>query len=224
MSSYELWYFPITALGEPIRMAFAVGGVPLKDTRVPGSEWGAKKPEAPYGQMPVLTVTQEDGSSMKMAQARSILRYVGKFLQHEGEPLYPTDPVLAFKCDEVIDLVEDARAKFVPTFKIKDETERNAARLALVQPDGAMYPFFKMLDARLAGTWATGAGLSIADLYITGVLAIFEQPTFLDGFPADTFKDFPNILKCRELVCNIPALKEHYKDEDPAGIRGLFKA
>ena len=36
---------------------------------------------------PVLTVTQEDGSSMKMAQARSILRYVGKFLQHEGEPL-----------------------------------------------------------------------------------------------------------------------------------------
>ena len=37
-------------------------------------------------------------------------------------------------------------------------------------------------------------------------------------------EDFPNILKCRELVCNIPALKEHYKDEDPAGIRGLFKA
>ena len=49
----------------------------------------------------MLTVTQEDGSSIKMAQSRSILRYVGKFLQHEGEPLYPTDPVLAFKCDEV---------------------------------------------------------------------------------------------------------------------------
>lgn len=25
--------------------------------------------------------------------------------------------------------------------------------------------------------------------YVTGVLAIFQQPTFLDGFPADTFKD-----------------------------------
>ena len=32
MPEYELFYFPITGLGEPIRLAFALGGIPFKDT------------------------------------------------------------------------------------------------------------------------------------------------------------------------------------------------
>ena len=31
MPEYELFYWPITGLGEPIRLAFVVGGIPFKD-------------------------------------------------------------------------------------------------------------------------------------------------------------------------------------------------
>jgi len=221
-ASYSLMYFPITALGEPIRMALAMGGLEFEDKRVPGTEWGELKASTPYGQMPVLTVTEEDGSVKQMAQCRSILRYLGKIISCEGKPLYPTDPFLAFKCDEVMDLVEDCRMKFMPTFSIKDEAEKQAARLALVSEGGSMIPALQHLEDRLGGTWATGDAVSIADLYVTAVLAIFEQPTFLDGFPEKTYASFPNILKCREMVISLAPLKDYYKDAE--GIRSHFKA
>merc|ERR1711998_275465 len=171
--------------------------------------------------MPVLTITEDDGTVKQMAQCRSILRYLGKVISNAGVPLYPTDPFLAFKVDEVIDLVEDARMKFVPTFNIKDEEERNAARLALVSEGGAMMPMLQMLNDRLGGTWANGESVSIADVYVATVLSIFEQPTFLDGFPEGTYTPFPHIVKCREMVCALPAVKEYYKDAE--GIRSHFK-
>ena len=220
---YKLQYFPITALGEPIRMTFALVGTPLEDERVPGSEWADKKAAMPYGQMPVLTVTESDGSSTKMSQAKSILRYLGKIFMYEGRPLYPADPVLAYKCDEVMDLIEDIRGPFVKTFAIKDEGEKKAARLALVSEGGAMLEKISMLEARLGGTWVNGDSLSIADIYVTCTLADFEQPTFLDGFPEGTYAKFPNILKLRSMVVSLPPVVEHYKSEAPDSIRSTLK-
>ena len=55
----KLMYFPITALGEPIRMMFSLSGVALEDERIPGKEWGDRKAEMPYGQMLVLTITED---------------------------------------------------------------------------------------------------------------------------------------------------------------------
>merc|ERR1711998_346086 len=78
MPSYSLKYFPITALGEPIRMTMAIGGLEFEDRRIPGAEWKDLKADTPYGQMPVLTITEDDGTVKQMAQCRSILRYLGK--------------------------------------------------------------------------------------------------------------------------------------------------
>jgi glutathione S-transferase len=128
------------------------------------------------------------------------------------------------RCDEVIDLVEDIRFHFVKAFSIPDEEEKKAARLALVSEGGAMYALIAMLDARLGGTWANGHAISVADLYVTCVLADYEQPTFLDGFPEGTFASFPNILKLRQMVVSLPAVVEHYKNEDAGAIRATLKA
>jgi glutathione S-transferase len=222
MATYKLNYFPITALGEPIRAAFALAGIPFEDERIPGDKWGELKPTLPPGsQMPILHVT-EGGKTEMMFQSRAILRYVGTIGSYNGSKLYPDDPKERFYCDEVIEMVEDVRPLFVSTFSIQDQAEKEAARLALVQPDGKMYPGLKKLNDRLGKfQFSAGDKPTIADLYAVMVLHIFQQPTFLDGFKDDTFKDMPNITALRQRLCSLPPLKEHYKDAE--GIRAPFK-
>jgi len=227
MPAYKVTYFPITALGEPIRATLALAGIPFEDERVPGEEWGKRKsdPASPFfgQQMPALTITADDSSQQVLFQSKSILRYVGKIGKYDGKALYPEDPMAAYWCDMVIDMVEDIRPLMIPSFAIADQAEKEAARLALVTaPDGKMLAPLKKLDEQLAKSpFAAGDSVSIADLYVVIVCHLFQQPSFLDGFPADTFKAFPNITALKDRVMALPPLKDYYKDAD--GIRAPFK-
>ena len=85
MPEYELFYFPITGLGEPLRLTFLVAGVPFKDT-TPANDTSfndrktAAHPYSPEaGGLPVLTI---DGKAY--AQSRAILRYLGRIFSYEG--------------------------------------------------------------------------------------------------------------------------------------------
>eukprot|EP00414_Alexandrium_minutum_P001713 CAMPEP_0113818054 /NCGR_PEP_ID=MMETSP0328-20130328/48_1 /TAXON_ID=39455 /ORGANISM="Alexandrium minutum" /LENGTH=350 /DNA_ID=CAMNT_0000785989 /DNA_START=92 /DNA_END=1144 /DNA_ORIENTATION=+ /assembly_acc=CAM_ASM_000350 len=221
--TFKLNYFPITALGEPIRMTFALAKVPFEDEPIPGDKWGSEvKPTLPPGsQMPILHITQGDTTEM-LFQSRAILRYVGSLGSYKGVKLYPSAPKPRYYCDEVIEMVEDFRPLIVPTFAIEDEAEKLKARAALVAPDGKMYPGIKKLNERLGKfTFAAGEKPSIADAYVVSVCFMFQQPTFVDGMPSDTFKDFPNITALKDKFCALPPLKDYYKDAE--GIRAPFK-
>lgn len=43
-STYKLSYFPITALGEPIRFLFSYGNIDFEDIRVEEEKWPQVKP------------------------------------------------------------------------------------------------------------------------------------------------------------------------------------
>jgi len=221
-ATFKLNYFPITALGEPIRATLALAGIPFENDVVPGDRWKDLKPTLPDGsQMPILHATQGENTEM-MFQSRAILRYVGSIGSYKGVRLYPTGPKARYYCDEVIEMVEDFRPKFASTFDIKDQAEKEAARKALVQPDGAMYPGMMKLNERLGKfPFAAGDKPSIADVYVVIVCFMFQQPTFLDGFPDDTYKDMPNITALKDKLMALPPLKEYYKDAE--GIRAPFK-
>eukprot|EP00871_Galdieria_phlegrea_P004094 jgi/Galph1/4686/GphlegSOOS_G3321.1 len=80
MTQYELTYFNIRGLGEPIRLLFEDNGVAYKDNRVEaGEEWQRVKQEGiasgsiPFGQMPVL----KDGD-FYIAQSGAILRHLAR--------------------------------------------------------------------------------------------------------------------------------------------------
>jgi len=222
MATYKLNYFPITALGEPIRVTFALAGIPFEDEPLPGAKWGEVKASLPEGsQMPILHMTA-GGKTEMMFQSRAILRYVGSIGSYEGTKLYPDDPMARYYCDEVIEMIEDIRPHVAATFAITDEAERNAARAALVAADGKMYPGLKKLNDRLAKfPFAAGDKPTVADAYVIFVTHMFQQPTFFDGFPADTFKDLPNITALKNKFCALPPMKEYYKDAE--GIRAPFK-
>lgn len=223
--TYKLSYFPITALGEPIRATFALGGIPFVDDRVPGEEWGKRKADpasAFFGkQMPALELNE--GSSKKyLFQSRAILRYIGTIARYEGKPLYPKDLLEAYFCDEVIEMVEDIRGPLPATFAIKDQAEKEAARAALIKPEGKMFGPLTKLNERLGQfKFAAGDAPTIADLYAVTVIYMFQAPSFIDGFPAGSLQPFPNIVALKDRVMALPPLAKYYKDAE--GIRAPFK-
>lgn len=42
--AYKVQYFPITALGEPIRFLLSYGGIEFEDERIEKEKWPAVKP------------------------------------------------------------------------------------------------------------------------------------------------------------------------------------
>jgi len=205
-------------------MAFTLAGIPFDDNRCTGEQWGEMKklPKYAGNQMPLLEIKNSDGSEQLLVQSRAILRYVGSIGSFNGAPLYPSDPMQRYHCDEAIEVVEDFRPHMAPTFAIQDQAEKEAARLALVRPGGKMYDGLKKLNDRLGKfAFCAGDAPSVADCYVVSVAYMFQQPTFLDGFPADTFAEFPNIVALRDRLCSLPPLKAHYASAD--GIRESFK-
>ena len=74
--SLKLTYFDIHGgRGEPARLALSIGGLSVEDDRVAPSDWPARKPDTPFGALPVLEV---DGQTL--AQSNAINRYVGKLI------------------------------------------------------------------------------------------------------------------------------------------------
>jgi len=123
MPKLKLTYFDLHGgRGEPARLALSMGGIPFKDDRVASSDWTARKPDTPFGALPVLEV---DGQTL--AQSNAINRYVGKLTD-----LYPPDPWQAALCDEVMEAVEDISTKLAATLFLPDE-EKKTQRKALVE-------------------------------------------------------------------------------------------
>src|ERR1043166_7304225 len=82
MPKLKLIYFDFHGgRGEPARLALSMRGIPFDDDRVSPSDWERRKPNTPFGALPVLEV---DGQTL--AQSNAINRYVGKLTD-----LYPTD-------------------------------------------------------------------------------------------------------------------------------------
>jgi glutathione S-transferase len=121
MSKLKLTYFDFHGgRGEPARLALSIGGIPFEDDRVAPADWPARKPDTPFGALPVLEV---DGQTL--AQSNAINRYVGKLTD-----LYPLDAWQAALWDEVMEAVEDINTKLAATFFLPEE-EKKTQRKAL---------------------------------------------------------------------------------------------
>jgi glutathione S-transferase len=220
MPSYKLTYWGITGLAESIRQTFVLAGIPFEDEKIVGDQWKARKEDPAYAGimlgLPMLEITNDDGSKVNLTQSLAILRYVGRIGNFNGKALYPEDPLAQAFCDEVIGIVEDIRPLMVPTFSIQDQAEKEAARKALVTaPDGKMLPGLTKLNNRLGKfAFAAGDAPSIADCYVATVCYLFQAPSFLDGFPEGSLAPFTNITALKDKLCSLPPMQEYYKDAE----------
>jgi glutathione S-transferase len=75
MVHYKLVYFNARGLGEPSRYIFAAAGQDYEDFRFEREDWPKHKPNTPFGQAPVLEIT--DGSStIQISQSAAIARFL----------------------------------------------------------------------------------------------------------------------------------------------------
>ena len=116
MPKLKLTYFDFHGgRGEPAQLALSMGGISFEDDRLPPSDWQRRKPDTPFGALPVLEV---DGQTL--AESNAINRYVGKLTD-----LYPLDAWQAALCDEVMEAVEDinTRPKYDEPKTARDDYE-----------------------------------------------------------------------------------------------------
>jgi glutathione S-transferase len=205
MPQLKLTYFDFHGgRAEPARLAMAIGGIAFEDHRFAFPEFADIRKSTPFGQVPTLHV---DG--MQVTQCDSILRYVGKLAG-----LYPTDPLQALLCDEVMYVVEEATVKLGPTFRMTGD-EQKAARLALV--NGSMPVYLGWLQSQLlahGGEYFADNRLTVADLKVFVDVRGLNSGR-LDHVPTDLVEQVAPALNAHlQRIAQNPAVVAYYAKFD----------
>lgn len=178
MTKPTLTYFDFPGgRGEDCRLALHVAGVDFHDDRLKGPDWGNRKPDTPFGALPVLSM---DGRTL--GQSNAILSYIGR-----THGLHPTDAWEAAEHDAVMMFVEDLRHKVATSTRSESEDEKKASRMEFA--DGYLKMWADRLEQRIEGPFLAGDALNVADLKIAGVMNWFRrggvdhiEPTYFDRF------------------------------------------
>ena len=201
MPQLKLSYFDFHGgRAEPARLALAIGGIAFDDHRFAFPEFAEVRKTTPFGQVPVLHV---DG--LQVTQCDAILRYAGKLAG-----LYPTDPLQALFCDEVMFVVEEAGMKMGPTYRMTGE-EQKAARLALV--NGSIPQYLGWLEQQLkahGGEYFADHRLTVADLKVFVDVRGLNSGR-LDHIPTDLVEKVAPALNAHmKRISALPAVAAYY--------------
>jgi glutathione S-transferase len=205
MPQLKLSYFDFHGgRGEPVRLAFAIGGVSFEDHRFSFPEFAEVRKTTPFGQVPTLHV---DG--VQVTQCDAILRYAGKLAG-----LYPTDPFQALLCDEVMFVIEEAGVKMGPSFRMTGDAQKEA-RLALV--NGSMPVYLAWLQSHLVahgGLYFADNRLTVADLKVFVDVRSLNSGR-LDHVPNDLVEKVAPLLNSHmQRVAQTPAVLDYYAKFD----------
>ncbi|KZC09849.1 PREDICTED: glutathione S-transferase-like [Dufourea novaeangliae] len=191
MPTYKLTYFPVAALGEPIRFLFNYGGVEFEDNRFDRDDWPKLKQEMPFGQVPVLEI---DGK--KYPQSVAISRYLAKKFGVLGK-----DDLEALQVDATVDTIHDLRAKMAAShYETKEDIKADKRKVA-----EELVPYYlERLDAQVKnnGGHFVGGALTWADLTF---VALLDYLNFMWG--SDLIEKYENLKQLKEKVINLPAIK-----------------
>lgn len=191
MPSYKLTYFPVKALGEPIRFLLSYGGVEFEDNRFNRDDWPKLKPDMPFGQVPVLEV---DGK--KVCQSVAICRYLAKQFGLAGKNDWE-----ALEIDVIVDTIHDLRAK-IAAYHYEANAEAKAAKLEVANE---LVPFYvERLDAQVKknGGYFVGGALTWADL---SFVALLDYLNFM--MKSDIIEKAENLKQLRDKVLALPKIK-----------------
>lgn len=142
--------------------------------------WRRYKAGTPAGAVPVLEVTELDGTVSVVTQSSAILRYIGKLTGH-----YPEDPLLALKVDEMDMMVEElAMRTVISTAHLTGEERLKGRKRLADDTDSIAHFWIGKINERLA---ESESGFVIGDSLTTADLRIFCELTaatsgFYDGF------------------------------------------
>ena len=198
----RLRYFPFPGRAGAIRDALNIGRIAFEDVHTPPDRFAELKAkgELPFGSLPVLDVTTDDGRAVSSAQSNAILRYVGRLTG-----LYPTDdPLRALKVDEAMDVAEDLYHVIGPSMGEQNVERRMAMRRAIAEETLPRWGGFleRLLVANGRTGFAVGKDLTVADLKLHWIVDKLTNGT-LDGIPTTVLDGFPTLAAWRKNVAAV---------------------
>lgn len=163
MTKYVLTYFDSRGRAEPIRLVFALAGVPYDDKGVSGDEWAKMKSDSPLGQLPFLTI---DGGK-RVPQTMAIVRYLARTHGVDG-----TNEDERLAADVAAETAMDARFVF-GQMRYGPQWNDDAAKSKFIKETAP--PHFARLEKLLgdrewfvrgAATWADAVAFEAVERYL----------------------------------------------------------
>lgn len=177
----KLYYFELYALGEQIRMLLNHSKTPFKDNRISFGQWGVVKATMPNGQMPLLEVTNEDGTVTRLHQAQSIMRYLGK-----EKGYYPKDDsndstMKGYKIDAIVDDISDFKKNMPISVMYRGPPMNNMDLVDMLNGYKRMFTRMEEYLSSSSGKFLVGDTPTIADFSCFAFLG--SGPLNLNGRP-----------------------------------------
>ena len=207
-------------------MALALAGVDYVDERLVFEDWKELKPKTPYGQVPILTLN--DNEDDKRAQSGAILRFVAN--TYAPDTLYPKESIL--EIEEVMALLDDMKHSFQPCFFMgrvpekyghpegfgKTEEGKELVKTLRIRWMEQEFPKFmgyleRWLDKNDNKWLATkGEQPTLADCVVVPYLRMFTKG-FVDHIPTDVLeKNHPKLAEYVKRFCALPQIQGRYTD------------
>jgi glutathione S-transferase len=199
---YKLTYFDVRGVAEATRMIFHYAGVKFDDVRVAHEQWPALKPKTPYGKLPVLTITKDDGGTVELAESYAIARYLAHHFNLAGK-----DDIEAAQLDAFADAHKDLVAEMGDFFAVvmgRKAGDKERVRKEVFLP--ALEHRDELVERALAksgGGFLGHSGVSWVDF----VVASFTKTALT--FAPEEVKRHPEVLKHMERVHALPQLKQY---------------
>jgi len=201
-----LSYFQGRGRAEISRFLLAQAGLVYEDERLTGEQWAVRKPKAPQGQMPYITV---DGKSF--GQSNAIERYIARIGGLAGSSALEWATI-----DSLAQALNDASPNFIKAvspFENKTEEEKVPKLAAYFATDFKTWtPFFeKALKGNKAGAgFFVGSKVSYADIAIWYFYSLHKQ------VKPDAFADFPLLDAFIGRIGALPRIAHWIKTRPPA--------
>jgi len=206
--SFKLIYFDARGKAELIRLIFAAAGKEFEDSRVKSplsgdkTEWLALKPNTPFGQLPVLEITDKSaGKTTQLAQSNAIGRALARKFGLAGK-----DDLEQALVDMYVDQVSDVgmeRAKF---FWEKDEAKKKTLEEAFKSE--TVPKNLSLFEKQLANNntgYLVGSGLTWADLALFNFL---DSLSGGNGCSENSCEQYPNVNKLVEKIRSCPKISK----------------
>ncbi len=201
MTKPKLTYFDIHAgRGEPVRLMFSIGGIEFEDHRISFDEFRQMKQEYPFTAVPVL-----EYAGKKMTQSNAMLRHFGPRCG-----LWPSDPIHAFRSDEVMGALEDVGHKFGQTMGLSGDALKEAREGLVANTFRPYLRTFNTILEEVDGPFLCGDELTVADLKLF-VFARRFPAGIMDHVPTDLVAtEAPRLAAHCDAVANHEGVKAYY--------------
>ena len=198
----KLTYFDFDGgRAEAARIAFSAGHIKFEDHRINFATFAKSVQTYPYKAVPVLEIEGEI-----ITQSVAITQYAGKLSGY-----YPKDSLEQLKCDEILNVIENATQIFGPSVKAKDPQKIKLLREELVA--GYLSTFISGLGKTLehrGDKFFSDQRITIADFAVFSWIN-WVQSGMLDHIPKTLISELaPNLIDYHARLSTQKEIKGYY--------------